>query len=94
MSECMNVSEKDNTHYSVTNRVHSRIDFFLMNVTDRHRVRDCSIGTADISYHNVIHLSIHLNDRQKFTLWRLNISVLNKEAVAKDTVLEEKLTNV
>lgn len=70
----LHVSEKDYTHYSATHRVHSRIDFFLMNVTDRHRVRECSIGTADISDHNVIHLTIHLNNRQKCTLWRLNIT--------------------
>lgn len=80
----LHTSEKDYTHYSATHRVHSRIDFFLMNVTDRHRVRECSIGTADISDHNVIYLTIHLNDRQKSTLWRLNISVLNKETIVKE----------
>ena len=80
----LHASEKDYTHYSATQRVHSRIDFFLMNVTDRHRVRECSIGTADISDHNVINLTIHLDDRQKCTLWRLNISVLNKETVVKE----------
>lgn len=59
----LHTCEKDYTHYSATHQVHSRIDFFLMNVTDRHRVKECSIGTADISDHNVIYLTVNLNDR-------------------------------
>ena len=88
----LHASEKDyySDHYSATHRVHSRIDFFLMNVTDRHRVRECSIGTADISDHNVIYLTIHLNDRRKCPQWRLNISVLNKETTVKEIKEEIK----
>lgn len=76
--------EKDFTHYSATHQVHSRLDYFLMNITDRHRVKECSIGTADVSDHNVIYLTIHLNNRPKSTLWRLNISILNNETVVKE----------
>lgn len=77
-------SIKDYTHYSATYRVHCRIDIFLMNVMDRHRVRECYIGTADISNHNTIYLIIQLNDKKKSTPWRLNISILNTETNVKD----------
>lgn len=61
-------SEKDFTHFSAKHQVHSRIDFFLMSIVDRHRVKECSIGTLDV---------IHLNDRHKNTMWRMNIKILN-----------------
>lgn len=76
--------ERDFTHYSATHRVHSRIDLFLMNNVDRHRVKYCSIGTADISDHNVIYLTFHIKNSRKTTLWRLNTSILNKETVIKE----------
>lgn len=76
--------EKDYTHYSATHQVYSRLDYFLMNTTDRHRVKECSIGTADISDHNVVYLCIHLNNTPKNTLWRLNIGILNNESVVKE----------
>lgn len=73
------------THHSATHLVHSRIDFFLMTVTtDRYRVKECSIGTADLSDHNVIYLTIHLNDSRRNTRKRLNISILNKESAVKE----------
>lgn len=31
------------THYSPTHKVHSRLDFFLMNAIDRYRVNECTI---------------------------------------------------
>lgn len=86
----LHASDKDYTHYSATHRVLSRIDFFLMNATDRYRVKECSIGTADLSDHNVIYLTIHLNDSQRNTQWRLNISILNKETVVKEIRKEIK----
>lgn len=55
-----------------------------MNTVDRHRVKECTIGTADVSDHNAIYLTINLNNRPKSTLWRLNISILNNETVVKE----------
>lgn len=78
------MKERDFTHYSLTHKVHSRIDFFLMNTTDRFRVKECKIGTSDISDHNVVYLSIHLSNQPKTTLWRLNISILNRETTVND----------
>lgn len=83
-------SEKDFTHFSATHQIHSRIDFFLMNITDRHRVKDCSIGTSDVSDHNAIYLTIQLNDRHKSTLWRMNIGILNNTTTVKDIKREIK----
>lgn len=77
-------SDRDYTHYSAAHKVHSRIDFFLMNITDRHRVVDCSIGIADISDHNTINLTINLNNNIKKTLWKMNVTILNNEKYVKE----------
>lgn len=76
--------DKDFTHYSASHQVHSRIDLLFINLSDRYRVRDCSIGTADISDHNAIHMTINLNNKPKKTLWRLNVSILNNEKMVKE----------
>lgn len=76
--------ERDYTHYSAAHKVHSRIDFFLINTIDRYRVIDCKVGIADISDHNTIHLTIHLNNRNRKTLWKMNISILNKENIVQE----------
>lgn len=78
------IKERDFTHYSLTHKVHSRIDFFLMNTIDRFRVKECKIGTSDISDHNIVYLSINLSNQPKTTLWRLNISILNNETTRND----------
>lgn len=84
MSGGISTLKRDFTHYSHTHKVHSMIDFFLMNTTDRFRVKECKIGTSDISNHNIVYLSIHLSNQPKTTLWRLNISILNKETIMND----------
>lgn len=84
----MHAQDKEFTHYSATHQVHSRLDFFLMNITDRYRVKECSIGTADISDHNVIYLNIHLNNRPKNTLWKLNTGILNNKGVVEEIKTE------
>lgn len=66
----LHASEKDFTHFSATHQTHAKIDFFLMSIVDRHRVKECSVGTSDVSDHNAVYLTIHLNDRHKGTLWR------------------------
>ena len=80
----IHAQENEYTHYSATYQVHARLDLFLMNTIDRHRVNECSIGTADISDHNIIYLNIHLNNRARNTLWRLNTGILNKETVVEE----------
>lgn len=55
-----------------------------MNTTDRFMVKECKIGTCDISDHNVVYLFIHLSNQPKTTLWRLNISILNRETTMND----------
>lgn len=56
--------ERDYTHYSVPHSVYSRIDYFLINTSEIHRVIECKIEVADISDHNGISLTIHLNNRK------------------------------
>uniref|UniRef100_A0A669AV81 Reverse transcriptase domain-containing protein n=1 Tax=Oreochromis niloticus TaxID=8128 RepID=A0A669AV81_ORENI len=83
--------EKDYTHYSVAHKVYSRIDFFLINRSDKYRVTDCSIGIADLSDHNAIHLTIHLNNQNKKSLWKLNTGILNNESVVQEIKKELQL---
>ena len=61
-----------------------------MNSWDLHKVEDCKIGVADISDHNAINLSIHLNRRQKHTMWRLNVGIMNNKTVTKQIKMEIK----
>ncbi len=84
----LHAQNKEFTHYSATHQVHSRLDFFLMNIIDRYRVKECSIGTADVSDHNVIYLNIQLSNRPKNTLWRLNTGILNNKGVVDEIKTE------
>ena len=61
-----------------------------MNITDRHRVKECTIGTADVSDHNAIYLTINLDNINKKTLWRLNLGILNNRATVEDIKTEIK----
>ncbi len=54
--------EKDFTHCSAAHKVHSSIDYFIMNVSDKHRVKECKIGGADMSDHNPLYLKICLSN--------------------------------
>lgn len=54
-------AEKDYTHYCNTHNIHSRIDYIFMNSWEMHRVKECKIGVADISDHNTVQLTIHIN---------------------------------
>ena len=71
--------EKDFTHYSAAHKVHSRIDYFLLNTGDKHRVTECKIGGADVSDHNPLYLKMCLSNRKRNTVWRLNVGILNNE---------------
>ena len=72
--------DREFSQYSATQKVHSRLDFFLMNTVDRHRVRECTIGTADMSYHIIVYLNVHLNSKPRNKIWRLNIGILNNKS--------------
>lgn len=73
--------EKDYSHYSATHSVYSRIDYFFMQKEDRDRVKKCEIGVTDVSDHSALYLTICLQVRRRDTLWRLNIGILNNEAI-------------
>lgn len=49
--------------------MHSRMDYFLMFKTDRHRIAICDIGVRDISDHPGVYLTIHLDDKPKETFY-------------------------
>lgn len=55
-----------------------------MNVVDRHRVKECLIGTSDLSDHNMIYLSVQFLSFAKSATWRLNLGILNKESTIKE----------
>lgn len=73
--------ERKYSHYSAPHGVYSRIDYFFMYNKDRHRVKDCTIGTSDISDHAVICLILNLNDKFMDKIWRLNTSILGNANV-------------
>ena len=80
----LHTRDREFTHYSATHKVHSRLDIFLMNTIDRHRVHECTIGTADVSDHSIIYLNICLNSKPRNTLWRLNIGILNNKSTVEE----------
>lgn len=70
-------TDKGFTFFSHSHYMHSRIDYFFMFKVDRHRIINCDIGVRDISDHAGVYLTLHLDNRRKDTLWRLNTSLLN-----------------
>lgn len=69
--------ERDYTFYSAPHSVHTRIDYFFMNVEDRFRIIECRIGSAGISDHCSLYLTLDINRRIRNTTWRLNVGMLN-----------------
>jgi hypothetical protein len=47
---------------------------------DRHRLKDCRIGQSDLSDHNGVYLTLHIDSKPRNTIWRLNTSMLNDPA--------------
>lgn len=80
--------EKLFTFYSASHSMYSRIDYLFMYNSDRHKIRNCNIGTTDVSDHSRVYLTLHLDNQQKNTLWRLNTSILNDTAIQKQIVNE------
>ena len=66
--------------------VHSRIDYCFMYGGDLHRVRDFRMGPRDLSDHSGIYLTLHLDSKQRKTLWRLNTGTLNGPAFRNSIV--------
>ena len=58
---------------------------------DLHRLQHCRIGPRDLSDHSGIFLTLHLDGRQRKTLWRLNTGLLNdhtfRNSMEKDLAL-------
>lgn len=69
--------DKQFTFFSHPHSAYSRIDYFFMLNLDRHRIINCDIGVRDISDHAGVYLTLHLDNKPKETLWRLNTSLLN-----------------
>lgn len=65
------------TFFSHPHTVYSRVDYFFMLQSDRHRIIDCDIGIRDVSDHAGVYLRLHLDVQPKNTVWRLNTSLLN-----------------
>lgn len=82
--------EKDYSHYSATHSVYSRIDYFLLQEENRHRIQNCCIGVADVSDHNAIYVKISLGEEKRNTLWRLNLGILNNKSVVDQIRIEIK----
>lgn len=72
----LNPTGKDYTYYSSPHATYSRIDYFLTYKRDRHRVRNCEIGTIDLSDHSPVYMSLSVGEGRKATLWKLNSSIL------------------
>ncbi len=82
-------SGRDYTHFSHPHSVYTRIDYFLMYNTERHRIIQCDIGNIDISDHSPVYLVINLNKKYRQTLWKLNSSILNSQQVKE--ALEDEI---
>lgn len=69
--------EKKYTFFSHSHHMYSRLDYFFMSHSDKHRILNCDIGVRDISDHAGVYLTLHLDSDRKESLWRLNTSLLN-----------------
>lgn len=83
--------DRQYTFYSARHNVHSRIDYFLMYNSEKHRVKESRMGTRDLSDHSSVYLKLHMDSKCKNTLWRLNTSLLN-DPVFKTTIKGELQT--
>lgn len=79
-------TDKQFTYYSPCQAEYSKLDYFFISAADRHRVCECKIGVRDVSDHSGVYL--HLDNKRKNTLWRLNTSLLN-DGACKEYIKEE-----
>lgn len=95
----INPTNREFTFFSHPHEVHSRIDYFFMFNSERHRIKKCQIEVKDISDHAGVYLSLHLDTEVKNTTWRLNTSLLNdhlcKQYITKEfeEYLEQNVTD-
>ena len=73
----LNPKASQYSFFSHPHGVHSRLDYYFMFNTERHRIINCSIGVKDVSDHAGVYLRLHLDVQHKITTWRLNTSHLN-----------------
>lgn len=71
------------TFYSARHSVHSRLDYCFMYNRDLNRIKECRLGQRILSDHSGIYLNLHLDGRQRKTLWRLNTGLLNNPSFLK-----------
>ena len=76
--------ERDFTFYSASHSVYTRIDYFFMNIADRFRIEECKIGVADVSDHCILHLTLNMNSRKRYTAWRMNVGLLNNPGFVEE----------
>ncbi len=69
-------TDKQFPFYSASQVAYSRIEFFFVHNSDRHRLTDGQIGAREIFDHSPVYLTMHL-DNKKDSLWQLNTSILN-----------------
>ena len=69
--------------FSYPHNINSRLDYFFMFKSDRHRVIKCEIGVKDISDHAGVYLHLHLDTENKKSTWKLNTSLLNDPSCIK-----------
>lgn len=86
----INPTLKNYTHYSAPHRTYSRIDYFFMPKNDCYRVKDCSIGVAEVSDHSALYLTVQIEGRKRKTGWRLNVGLLNNKANTEQIKLNIK----
>lgn len=77
-------SKRDYTHYSAPNDSYARIDYFFTNKNELFRVRKCEILEADVSDHCAVYLEVKVRAREKSTLWRLNVGLLNNKTTVEE----------
>lgn len=63
---------------------YSRIDLFCVSQQHIHKVVDFGIETITISDHAPIRLTVDMGNEPLFKYWRLNVSILSDEKVAKE----------
>lgn len=74
----------ENSLFTPRHDIYSRIDYFLMFKKDYHKVKGCKIGQRDISDLSGLNLRLHLEEKPKTTLWRLNTGLLKRDTFKKE----------
>lgn len=57
--------DKNYTFFSYSHLMHSRLDYFFMLKSERHRIVNCEIGVRDISDHAGVYLTLHTTAKKR-----------------------------